>query len=101
MYNPIGALCNIAWVDTFDRPFERYISFGQYDEDEEDDTDEFGIPDTDIFFYAFEGEEQLKKLMSATHTTEEFIVLGYELVYAENKESVLWSRCLKGEQNEI
>lgn len=85
MRNPIGARCLLAWVDSYDQAFGRYISFGQCDEGA--DTDEFGIPDTDIFFYAFEGEAQLKKLMSATHTTEDFVVLGYELVYEESKVS--------------
>lgn len=61
-------------------PFERYISFGQHDGTDED-VDEFGISDNQIFFYAHEGEEQLKRLMSRDCDSEDFRVVSYELVW--------------------
>lgn len=71
--HPVGANVTIKWKDSGE-VVNRYFSFGQYNE--ELNEDEFGIPDDSIFFYAYEGEDQLN--------TEDFIdwtVEAYELIY--------------------
>lgn len=85
MNHPIGAKVMLHWADDsrlskdFPESFERYFSFGQHDDEAEDEFDEFGVPDTDIFFYAFEGEEQLQKMQ--TNPEPDFIVVSWVLVY--------------------
>jgi len=57
----IGATVTIQWVDSpEENTFEEYISFGQYDEDNEDDG--LGVPDLVIFYYVKDRQEleQLK-----------------------------------------
>ena len=57
----IGATVTIQWVDSPEETtFEEYISFGQYDEDNEDDG--LGVPDLVIFYYVKDRQEleQLK-----------------------------------------
>jgi hypothetical protein len=72
----VGAQCKVAFIESPNYTHTRYISFGQYDE--EKNCDEFGISDDDIFFYAFEGEKQLKQLMNDSDM--DFKVLSYELL---------------------
>jgi hypothetical protein len=72
----IGAKCKISFIESPDFTENRYISFGQYDE--ENNCDEFGIPDDDIFYYSFEGEKELKTLMDDNDT--DFKILSYELL---------------------
>lgn len=84
MKQAIGATCRIKWVKsknhTDTHPFTRYFSFGQHTEDA--DTDEFGVPDHDIFYYCFECEDELRGLMEQGDY-DEFTVLDYELVYKD------------------
>lgn len=72
---PIGAWATVEWHDG--RRETGYFSFGQWNDD--DNTDSYGVEDDAIFFYAHEGEPQLKKL--ATGFTDGFNVGGYDLVY--------------------
>ena len=81
---PIGATCTIKWLGE-DEPVDGYyFSFADAPEFDEDTgeygTDEHGIPDDAIFFYC-DGEHALKSYM--TEGIEDFIVLDYELEYAE------------------
>lgn len=77
----IGAVCQIRFLDENQSRGDRYISFGQCNEETE--VDEYGVSDNDIFFYAFEGESQLKKLMGEEDAIEEFVVLSYYLKYQD------------------
>ena len=49
----IGAWCEIEWLDDLAKGF-RYISFGEYDE--ENDSDSYGVADDAILFYCPESE---------------------------------------------
>lgn len=80
----IGAQCQLAFKDDPESILDRYISFGQHNETT--DKDQFGIDDEDIFFYAHEGEGQLKALMQ--DSGEEFIVKGYTLKYPQGMDAV-------------
>jgi len=77
---PIGAHVNIKWTYDDEEIDGYYISFGEYDEDNEPDCDSFGVPDNSIFFYC-DGEHALKSYM--TRGVEDFVVLSYELEYAK------------------
>ena len=60
---PIGATVTIRWLDTpEDLVFEEYISFGSYDEDNEDDG--LGVSDLTIFYYV----KNIEELESLKHT---------------------------------
>ena len=74
----VGANVLVRYLDknVEGKEFETYISFGEYDE--ENNTDSFGMDDNLIFFYC-KAEEDILSLMTAG--AEDFIVLGYELVY--------------------
>lgn len=82
---PIGATCTIKWLDEDSEPVDGYyFSFGQYPEYDEDTgeygDDGYGVPDDAIFFYC-DSEHALKSYM--TKGVEDFIVLDYELEYAD------------------
>jgi hypothetical protein len=72
-----GAKCKVSLKNNLNFPFDCYISFGQFLEDS--NTDEFGINDDDIFYYAFGGLEELKTLKNPENDTD-FIVNSYILV---------------------
>jgi|GEM_PF-2696475 hypothetical protein len=80
----IGAQCKLVFKNDPESILDRYISFGQHNETT--DKDQFGINDEDIFFYAHEGEGQLKALMQDSN--EEFIVKSYTLSYPEGMEAI-------------
>lgn len=80
----IGAQCNIVFKDDPESILDRYISFGQHNVNT--NQDQFGVDDNEIFFYAHEGEEQLKALMQASE--EEFIVKSYKLSYPDGMEAI-------------
>lgn len=80
----IGAQCKLVFKDDPESILDRYISFGQHNEST--DKDEYGVDDSDIFFYAHEGEKQLKVLMQ--NSAEEFIVKSYTLKYPEGMGAV-------------
>ena len=73
-----GAECVIRYQSD-DTKGNVYISFGQHKPDE--NTDEFGVNDDHIFFYAFEGLEQLKSLMKENENG--FVVVSYNLAYTK------------------
>lgn len=77
---PIGAQVSIKWLDQLDfEPIEgAYISFGEYDEDEE--TDGFNVPDECVLYYA-NGVDELKRLMDVDNTPADFVVIEYDLTY--------------------
>jgi hypothetical protein len=75
---PIGAYTTIQWLDTGEEVDGYYFSFGEYDEEVDEDHDSFGVPDDSIFFYC-DGEHALKSYM--TKGMEDFVVISYELVY--------------------
>ena len=77
---PIGAHVHIKWTYDDEEIDGYYISFGEYDEDNESDCDSFGVPDESIFFYC-DGEHALKSYM--TKGMEDFVVLSYELEYKD------------------
>lgn len=77
--NPIGAYATITFLDDYQEPSRVYVSFGQYNE--KADKDSYGINDSDIFYYCYEGEEGIKSLME--EGAEDFIVLDYKLHYRE------------------
>jgi hypothetical protein len=78
---PIGAQVSIKWLDQLEfEPIEgAYISFGEYDEDNE--TDSYGIPDECVLYYA-NGVDELKRLMDVDKTPSDFIVVEYNLTFA-------------------
>lgn len=80
MTQPIGATCTIQWIESMDHSpdlsYERYLSFGEYDE--EQNADEFGVPDDDIFFYC-SGVDELEDLK--VDCDLDFIVIDYKLEY--------------------
>ena len=83
---PIGATCTIKWLGEDSEPVEGYyFSFSEspeFDEDTEDyGNDSYGIPDDAIFFYC-DGEHALRSYM--TEGIEDFIVINYELEYAND-----------------
>jgi hypothetical protein len=76
---PTGAYATIYWKD---EPSVTtggyYFSFGEYDEEIDEDNDSFGMPDSEIFFYC-DGEHALKSYM--TKGMEDFVVISYDLAY--------------------
>ena len=71
MTSAIGATVTTQWIDTpEDQVFEEYISYGEYNPDEEDDG--FGISDFTIFYYV-KNYEELEGL-KYPETNREFIV---------------------------
>lgn len=50
MNKVIGIDAVIVWLGEEDEPANRYISFGEWDEKDDDDT--YGVPDSAIFFYS-------------------------------------------------
>lgn len=56
-----GIWCHVVWNG--DEPEEFYISFGDYDYDNEPETDSFGVPDDQVFYY-FDKQEQEELLQA-------------------------------------
>lgn len=82
MNTPIGATANILFDDG-DRVDGYYISFGTYRDDDEhggEIVDNFGVPDSKIFYYAPEGEAELIELMKPNKWND-FQILSYELEF--------------------
>ena len=71
----IGANAKVKWLDTGE-VVDRYFSFGDIKDDAE--CDEYGIPDTEVFFYC--GSEQEFEALQSEESGEDFVVLEYELV---------------------
>ena len=64
---PIGATCILRWKDSPEElTFEDYISFGEYNEDDEDDG--LGVPDFTIFGYV----DSLEILQETGFTNPDF-----------------------------
>ena len=79
----IGAECEIIWNDDpTNEAHPRYISLGKELSDDNGDviSDEFGVTDAEIFYYA-EGVAELEHL-SKKHDNEDFRIKSYELIYA-------------------
>ena len=76
---PIGAWCDIEWLDDGAIGF-KYASFGEYDE--ESDADTHGISDDAIFYYC-DGESDLKRFMG-DNGNGDFKILSYDLEYEGN-----------------
>ena len=55
MSSVIGATITMAWDDEPNAVFEEYVSYGEYNADEEDDG--FGVSDFTIFYYVKNYEE--------------------------------------------
>jgi len=87
MNTAIGAYCHIEWRDIPNNVRPVFISFAQGCEEE--GYDEFGTPDTKIFYFCPDGEEELKRLMSK-ESGEDFIVHDYE---------VEWVSQINGQEN--
>ena len=79
MNYPIGAYATVKFLDDHQDFSQVYISFGQYDDEAEQDS--YGIDDNSIFYYCHDGEAGIKALM--IEGAEDFIVLNYELAYRE------------------
>ena len=54
MSEVIGLEAKVVWIGEGDEPQNGYISFGKWDE--QDDEDDFGVPDSAIFYYATRDE---------------------------------------------
>ena len=50
MSKVIGIEANVVWLGSEDEPENQYISFGEWDE--KDDEDTYGVLDGAIFYYA-------------------------------------------------
>ena len=50
MNKVIGVDAVVVWLGVEDEPENQYISFGEWDE--KDDDDIYGVPDSAIFFYS-------------------------------------------------
>lgn len=74
---PIGASTLVEWHDG--NKENAYISFGTWNDDDEKDS--HGVYDDKIFFYAHEGEPEIKAM--ATGYKEGFNVIDYDLIYDE------------------
>lgn len=76
----IGAHCRIRYKDDGSES-DVYISFsGGTDENGDDiEVDGYGVPDTNIFYFADNGETEIKSLM--TEGSADFVVLSYEISY--------------------
>ena len=67
----IGATVTIQWIDSpEEQTFEEYISYGHYNEDEENDG--LGVSDLVIFYYV-KDKEELEQLKN-TETNREWLV---------------------------
>ena len=76
----IGAECLIRNCDDGEADTRNvYISFGAYTEHHQHDG--FGVHDDFIYYYADNGENELKELM--TPSAADFVVISYELVYEQ------------------
>jgi len=76
MKTPIGAYATVQWIE--DNPAEYsqvYFSFGQFDEEKEQDT--YGVNDSRIFYYA-EDQYDMESMKNNTH---DFKIVSYELEY--------------------
>lgn len=62
-HEPIGFEGTIVWEDSPDGQEYLYISFGEYDDENDAECDSFGINDESIFFYA--DTEQYEVLQKA------------------------------------
>lgn len=82
---PIGAYANIRWLDTNEEVDGYYFSFGEYDDEVDEDFDSYGVRDDRIFFYCG-CEQSLKSYM--TEGGEDFIVLAYELEYQQDDRDI-------------
>lgn len=80
----IGAHCKLVFKDNPENIRDRYISFGRHNENTKQD--QYGINDEDIFYYAEQGEEELKLFLQEDHA--EFIVKSYTLNYPEGLEAI-------------
>ena len=83
MKEPIGAECEIRYLDDESAISGAYFSFGGID-GSLDEFDSFGIPDHKIFYFVSD-EYVLKQFM--TEGVEDFVVLSYELIYQQEDES--------------
>jgi len=72
----VGAVVKMRWFGT-EEIVTNYVSFGQYDEDK--DMDSFGVPDDEIVYYCFGGEDELKAMIGSTDHS--FEIYDYEVVY--------------------
>lgn len=78
---PIGADAWVRYKEETEGHFE-YFSFGKWQDDAL--TDEFGVPDWYVFFYA-EGEEEIKRMTDENNSDYEFVVMDYSLKMGEQK----------------
>ena len=72
----IGAHATVKWLDTGE-VLQRYFSFGDIKDDAE--RDEYGVLDTDVFFYC--GSQEEFEALQSEESGEDFVVLGYTLEY--------------------
>lgn len=77
---PIGAVCEIKYLSEGVVSSE-YFSFAGLSEGD-DECDAAGVHDDDIFYYANDGEDEIKSLMKQPFGgVNEFIVISYKLNY--------------------
>jgi hypothetical protein len=83
---PVGATVSVRWKDMPEElVFEEYVSFGNYDEEEEDDG--LGMQDLHIFCYV-EGVEELESMKYANPNYEWLVSEIVELHYLEKRELI-------------
>jgi hypothetical protein len=77
---PVGATVNIRWKDSPEElRFEEYISFGEYNEDEENDG--LGVSDLFIFGYV-DSLEELETMKTTNPNFDWLLVEIIEVHYA-------------------
>ena len=77
---PVGATVNIRWKDNPEElRFEEYISFGEYNEDEENDG--LGVSDLFIFCYV-DSLEELETMKTTNPNFDWLLVEIIEVHYA-------------------
>lgn len=81
MKEPMGAEVIYSYDDDLSNvhipPRHAYVSFGDYDE--QNNVDTFGVDDDTIFYYFPDGEQELLDYIS--NPASEFVITSYELVY--------------------
>lgn len=91
----MGAWCELQYKEDIGnpnvKPSRHYFSFGGYGDDElieELESDKFGIPDNDIYYFVDGGEAELRTMMDPNNRVGDFLILSYKLRYQEEKTHV-------------
>lgn len=97
MSNPIGATCEVKYIDDNDPDAFSvwYISFCKWKDEATHDS--FGVPDVDVAYYCPGGENELKSLMNKGNGND-FWIDNYQLEYKLEEEQKIedeWWHAIK------